>query len=89
MSKRYRFAIIIVIVAVCFVFLWPSLRWYFLVPRDQQARALQSREQIKNYASQTAHADLQRMITLAQENGDVPEELSFLVKQAKKIYKDT
>jgi preprotein translocase subunit SecD len=89
MSKRYRFAIIIVIVAVCFVFLWPSLRWYFLVPRDQQARALESREQIKTYASRTAQADLQRLITLAQEDGDVPEELSFLVKQARKIYKDT
>jgi preprotein translocase subunit SecD len=89
MSKRYRFAIIIVIVAVCFVFLWPSLRWYFLVPRDQQARALQSREQIKTYASQTAQANLQRLISIAQEDGDVPEELSFIVKQAKKIYKDT
>jgi len=88
MSKRYRFAIIIVIVAVCFVFLWPSLRWYFLVPKDQQARALQSREQIKIYASRTAQADYQRLITIAQEDGDVPEELSFLVKQAKKNYKD-
>jgi preprotein translocase subunit SecD len=89
MSKRYRFAIIIVIVAVCFVFLWPSLRWYFFVPRDQQAKALQSREQIKNYASLTAQADYLRLISIAQEDGDVPEELSFLVKQAKKIYKDT
>jgi preprotein translocase subunit SecD len=89
MSKRYRFAIIIVIVAVCFVFLWPSLRWYFLVPKDQQAKALESREQIKTYASRTAQADLQRLITLAQEDGDVPEEMSFLIKQAKKIYKDT
>jgi preprotein translocase subunit SecD len=89
MSKRYRLAIIIVIVAVCFVFLWPSLRWYFLVPRDQQARALESREQIKTYASRTAQADLQRLISIAQENGDVPEDLSFLVKQAKKLYKDT
>jgi preprotein translocase subunit SecD len=89
MSKRYRLAIIIVIVAVCFVFLWPSLRWYFLVPRDQQARALESREQIKTYASRTAQADLQRLISIAQEDGDVPEELSFLVKQAKKIYKNT
>jgi preprotein translocase subunit SecD len=89
MSKRYRLAIIIVVVAVCFVFLWPSLRWYFLVPRDQQARALESREQIKTYASRTAQADLQRLITIAGEDGEVPEELSFLVKQAKKIYKDT
>ena len=89
MSKRYRFFITLAIMAVCFVFLWPTLRWYFLTPRDQQARALESREQIKIYASRTAQADLQRLIAIAQEGGDVPEELSFLVKQAKKIYKDS
>ena len=89
MSKRYRLAIIMVIMAICFVFLWPSLRWYFLVPRDQQAQALESREQIKTYASRTAQVDLERLIVLAQEDGNVPEEFSFLVKQAKKIYKDT
>ena len=72
MSKRYRFAIVLVIMAICFVFLWPSLRWYFLIPRDQQAQALESREQIKTYASRTAQADLQRLITLAQEGADVP-----------------
>jgi preprotein translocase subunit SecD len=75
--------------AICFVFLWPTLRWYFMVSPDQQAQALGSREQIKNYASQTAQADLQRLITIAKEGGDVPEGLSFLVTQAKKIYKDS
>jgi preprotein translocase subunit SecD len=75
--------------AICFVFLWPTLRWYFLTPRDQQAQALESREQIKNYASRTAQADVQRLITIAGEDGDVPEELSFLVTRAKKIYKDS
>ena len=89
MNKRYRFGLILAIMGVCFIFLWPSLRWYFLVPRDQQAHALESREQIKTYASRTAQADLQRLITLAQEDGDVPDEMSFLVRQAKKIYKDT
>ncbi|MDR0457341.1 MAG: protein translocase subunit SecD [Treponema sp.] len=89
MSKRYRFVIILGILAICFVFLWPTLRWYFFVPRDQQARALESREQIKNYASRTAQVDLQRLITIAGENGDIPEELSFLVTQAKKIYKES
>ncbi|MCL2763072.1 MAG: protein translocase subunit SecD [Treponema sp.] len=89
MSKRYRLAIVTVIMAICFVFLWPTLRWYFLVPRDQQAIALESREQIKTYASRTAQADLQRLIALAGENGDVPEDLAFLIGQAKKIYKDT
>ena len=89
MSKRYRFAIVLVIMAICFIFLWPTLRWYFFVPRDQQALALESREQIKNYASRTAQADLQRMITLAAEGADVPEDLSFVLSRAKKIYKDS
>ena len=89
MSKRYRLGIVLVIMAICFVFLWPSLRWYFLVPRDQQAQALESREQIKTFASRAAQTDLQRLITLAQKDDDVPDEMSFLVKQAKKIYKDT
>jgi preprotein translocase subunit SecD len=76
------------VMGICFIFLWPTIRWYFLVPKDQQALALESREQIKTYASRTAQADLQRLISLAQEGGDVPEELSFLITQAKKNYKN-
>ncbi|MDR0316623.1 MAG: protein translocase subunit SecD [Treponema sp.] len=89
MSKRYRFIIIMAIMAICFVFLWPTIRWYFLIPRDQQSLALESREQIKVHASRTAQADLQRLITIAQEGGDVPEDLSFITAQAKKIYKNS
>ena len=88
MSKRYRLGIVLVIMAICFVFLWPSLRWYFLVPRDQKAQALESREQIKIYASATAVEDFQRLLDQAREDGEVPDDLSFLVKQAKKIYRD-
>ena len=88
MNKRYRFFIILLTLGICFVFLWPSLRWYFFIPRDQQEKALQSREQIKVYASQTAQSDLERVISLAQSNGELPDELSFLTAQAKKIYKN-
>jgi preprotein translocase subunit SecD len=75
--------------AICFLFLWPSLRWYFLIPLDQKTLALGSREQIKTYASRTAQTDLQKLITIAGENGDVPDDLSFLAAQAKKIYKES
>jgi preprotein translocase subunit SecD len=74
---------------ICFVFLWPTIHWYFLVPKDKQARALESREQIKIETSRDAQADLQRLITLAGSGGDVPEELSFLISDAKKIYKNS
>jgi preprotein translocase subunit SecD len=88
MSKRYRFFIILGVLVVCFLFLWPTLRWYFLIPRDQKALALESRQQIRTYASQTAQADLQRLIDAARTDGEVPKELDFVTVKAKKVYKD-
>ena len=90
MSKRYRFIIILVIMVICFIFLWPSLRWYFLVPKDQQSAALESREQIKVTASRSAQADLQRLISLARDDdgAEMPADLSFLTTAAKNIYKN-
>ncbi|MDR1419927.1 MAG: protein translocase subunit SecD [Treponema sp.] len=87
MSKRYRFVILLVVLAVCFAFLFPSIRWYFLVPEEKKAEALQSREQIKTAASRRAQADLQRLLTLSGTDGDVPEDLAFLIPEARKIYK--
>ena len=88
MSKRYRFIIILAIMALCFMFLLPSLRWYFWIPKLDQTRALGSREQIKTYASQTAQTDLESLISLARSDGDMPENLDFLTVSAKKLYKD-
>ena len=88
MSKRYRFFIVLVTIGICFVFLLPTIRWYFLVPREEQALALGSREQIKTYASETAQADLQTLIEAARSGADVPERLSFLVAQAKRNNRD-
>jgi preprotein translocase subunit SecD len=87
MSKRYRFIIVLITMAICFVFLFPSIRWYFLVPKDKQTQAMQSREQIKIETSRNAQADLQRLMGLAQSGGEVPPEFSFLTAEAKKIYK--
>jgi preprotein translocase subunit SecD len=70
--------------AICFVFLFPSIRWYFLVPKDKQAQALESREQIKIETSRKAQADLQRLIGVAQSGGEVPPDLSFMIAGAKK-----
>jgi preprotein translocase subunit SecD len=87
MSKRYRFLIVLAAMVVCFVFLYPSLRWYFLVPKDKRDQALLSREQIKIESSRKAQADLLRLIDLSRTGGDTPEEFSFLTVQAKKIYR--
>jgi len=88
MSKRYRLIIILVIMIICFIFLLPSLRWYFWTPKLDQTRALGSREQIKSYASQTAQTDLEMLISLARSGEDMPPNLDFITSSAKKVYKD-
>ncbi|MCL2193541.1 MAG: protein translocase subunit SecD, partial [Treponema sp.] len=88
MRKLYRLAIIVVVMAVCFVFLWPSLNWHFLTPRDQQARAMQSREQIRNYAMLRAEMDFQRLLEAARTGEEVPEDLNFLIRQARRLNRE-
>jgi preprotein translocase subunit SecD len=88
MSKRYRLVVILMIMAVCFVFLYPTIRWYFMVPKEDQAIALGTREQIKDYASRTAMLGLGQLIDAARAGADVPENVSFLTARAKKITRD-
>jgi preprotein translocase subunit SecD len=87
MSKRYRLLIIFITVAVCLVFLLPTIRWYFIDKKEDKAVALESREQIKNYASRTAAADLIVLENAARADEPVPENMDFLTKEAGKIYK--
>ena len=84
MSKRYRFGIILITMSVCLLFLLPTIRWYFMVPQEAKTIALGSRQQIKDYASQTARRDLDRIVAAANQNEPVPEDLAFLIAQAKR-----
>ena len=87
MNKRYRFFILLAVLGVCFLFLWPSIRWYFLTPKEQQASALESRQQIRTYSSQAAQADLQLLLDTARDGGEIPAEFEYLVAIAKKQLK--
>jgi len=88
MKKWYRFTIIMVVMAVCFVFLWPSVRWHFLTPRTDQARAMRTREQIRDEARDRAIVDYRRLLEAAQQGGDVPADMEFLVRQARRLARD-
>jgi preprotein translocase subunit SecD len=58
MSKFQRLLIVLAVVAVSFAFLWPTVSWYWLTPKADQALALGSREQIREYARTMAITDL-------------------------------
>ncbi|MDR0382823.1 MAG: protein translocase subunit SecD, partial [Spirochaetaceae bacterium] len=85
MSKRYRLVIILLTIAICAVFLAPTVRWYFLVPAQDKIIALGSREQIKNYASRRATTELDRVIAAAREGSALPDGMDFLLKEAKRV----
>ena len=65
MNKRSRFLILLIVFGVCFAFLWPTIRWYVLVKPEQQALALGSREQIKDYATRMASTQVKTLKDLA------------------------
>lgn len=90
MNKRSRFIIILVVLAVCFAFLWPSISWYARTPKDQQSLALGSLENIKNYTSKKARDEVAEIIAIAEKNPDeiLDSSYDYLVKAAKKNYKN-
>ncbi|PKL07566.1 MAG: protein translocase subunit SecD [Spirochaetae bacterium HGW-Spirochaetae-7] len=90
MNKTKRFLIVLAVLAVAFVFLLPSIRWYALTPKEDQALALGSREQIREFAWRMARADLSEIeqSATAPEALPLPVRFSPIVKRAKAIYKD-
>ena len=89
MSKRYRFIILLVVLGVCFLFLLPTIRWYFFTPIEQQEMALRSREYIKSFSSESAQKDLQRLIDAVRYDDQVPADLDYLVPIARRFYRNS
>jgi len=58
MSKIQRLLVILAVIAVSFAFLWPTVSWYWLTPKADQALAVGSLEQIRDYARKMAKTDL-------------------------------
>lgn len=91
MNKRSRFLLILVVLGVCFAFLWPSISWYMRTPKELQNLALGSLEKIKDYSNVQASADVKELKALARSNpaATLPEQFAWLEKAAAKNYKDT
>ena len=90
MNKRSRFIIILVVLAICFAFLWPSISWYARTPKDQQSLALGSLEKIKDYTVVKAKEVSDELISAARSNPDaiLDPSYDYLVKAARRNYKE-
>lgn len=89
MNKRTRLVILIAVLAICFVFLWPSISWYGRTPSHVKALALGSTESIKDYSVNQAAEVVQEIKNLAAEDisAEISDEYAWLKKSAAKKYK--
>ena len=89
MNKRTRLVILIAVLAICFVFLWPSISWYGRTPKEVQQLALGSTENIKTYAENKAAEDVRAIKDIAKNDSTsvLDAEYAWLNKEASKKYK--
>jgi len=87
MSKRSRLAIVIITLAVCYIFLYPTLKWYFWTPPEDKQLALGTREQIRDDAANNSAKEYDSLLSAAKADAPLPENLKFLLKDAKNARK--
>jgi preprotein translocase subunit SecD len=90
MSKSRRLLVVIAVLAVAFMFLFPSIQWYFLTPKEDQAIAVGSREQIREFSRRQTYliiADLKQK-AVAKDTTDLSGKkmYSVAIDSAKKAY---
>lgn len=88
MTKRFRLFIIVLLLAVCGWFLYPTASWYFFTSPENKELASSSREQIRDYAVAQAKVRLNELKDLYAKDkaAKVPDDLAFLVPLAKHNY---
>ena len=89
MSKRFRFFIVLLVLAISGAFLYPTFEWYFLIPDQKIDLASGSREQVQMYAKTKAaevSAELRAMVDQSPDK-EIPAEYDFLITKAKENYK--
>jgi len=86
MSKRFRLLLILILIGVALAFLFPTVKWYFLIPEQKRELSYASRNQIKLYAERKA-ADTLRELQNLEPDEPLPEEYGFLTEKAKENYR--
>ncbi len=86
MTKRFRLILILILMAIAFYFLYPTLQWYALVPASQKELAAGSRTQIRLYAEKMAGDTIRDLVSMNPQD-TLPAKYAFLIDRAKEVYR--
>ncbi|MCL1818899.1 MAG: protein translocase subunit SecD, partial [Spirochaetaceae bacterium] len=81
MSKRIRFLLVLALVGIGIYFIYPTVQWYYSVPKSMKELAEKPREQIRDYARGEARRQWARLSSL-DTGAELPSDLSFLAEKA-------
>lgn len=89
MNKLTRFVILLAVLALCLVFLWPSITWYWRTPKETQDLALGSLQNIRDYAMAQSAEDVRGIMAMAKEKSDsaLPAKYDWIKKTVSEEYK--
>lgn len=89
MNKRTRLVILVAVLALCYAFLYPSIKWYWRTPKEVQALALSSLESIRDYATAQGSQDVNAIKEVAKKDisAKIDTKYEWLKKAAAKKYK--
>jgi preprotein translocase subunit SecD len=88
MNKRFRLVLVLLLVAVCAVFLYPTIKWYFYTSDEDQEMAASTPDMIREQARTQARVSLDDLRGIVSDDPDatVPEEYAFLETVARTNY---
>jgi len=90
MSKTRRFIIVLVVLGIAFAFLFPTLKWYFWTPKENQALASGSREQIREYSRRMAVRDITQLKAKVNDPTAISaSQFGYAITVATQSYKDS
>ncbi len=90
MKKTGRLIVVLLVLVVCGIFLYPSIKWYAMTPQDLKVLATGSNSQIREYARAEATKDLKELKALVLKDADklIDDKYSYLKSIAKTNYKN-
>ncbi len=85
MTKRFRFILLLVCIAIGGVFIYPTVQWYFFTSAEDQELAMAARPEVREYAQSQARAALTELSELAEAEPEspVPEEYRYVTSLAR------
>ena len=90
MNKLGRTLLVVLVLAVCGMLLYPTVKWYCFVPQDVKNLAAGSNENIRDWARGQASREIATLRGMLQSNRKqaVPEDLGYLIGYAEDARKD-